>query len=111
MRPMVIKDLLTVEDVASLLKVSQTKVRSLIHKKMIKADHFGKQWLIKSDDLELYIKQNNIMIEPDDHPRLSDEIPDIIALSFFSGAMGLDIGMEKAGIKPLLACECDKYCR
>ena len=33
------------------------------------------------------------------------------ALSFFSGAMGLDLGFEKAGIDVLLACEFDKYCR
>lgn len=33
------------------------------------------------------------------------------ALSFFSGAMGLDIGLHKAGIQTLLACEIDKYCR
>ena len=33
------------------------------------------------------------------------------ALSFFSGAMGLDLGFEKAGIDVLLACEFDKQCR
>lgn len=33
------------------------------------------------------------------------------SLSFFSGAMGLDIGLHKAGIKTLLACEIDKYAR
>lgn len=34
-----------------------------------------------------------------------------IVLSFFSGAMGLDLGMEKAGFDVRLACEFDKYCR
>lgn len=33
---------------------------------------------------------------------------DLLALSFFSGAMGLDIGLEKAGIKTILASEIDK---
>jgi len=33
------------------------------------------------------------------------------ALSFFSGAMGLDIGLEKAGINTVLACEFDRACR
>jgi len=33
------------------------------------------------------------------------------ALSFFSGCMGLDIGLEKAGIKTLLTCDFDKHCR
>jgi DNA (cytosine-5)-methyltransferase 1 len=34
-----------------------------------------------------------------------------IALSFFSGAMGLDLGIEKAGFDIVLACENDKYCK
>jgi DNA (cytosine-5)-methyltransferase 1 len=33
------------------------------------------------------------------------------ALSFFSGAMGLDLGLERAGLSMLLACEHDKACR
>lgn len=32
-------------------------------------------------------------------------------LSFFSGALGLDIGLEKFGFQPLLYCEIDKICR
>lgn len=32
-------------------------------------------------------------------------------LSFFSGAMGLDIGLEKSGLNVLMACEIDKSCR
>ena len=31
------------------------------------------------------------------------------ALSFFSGAMGMDIGLEKAGIDVTLACESEKF--
>jgi DNA (cytosine-5)-methyltransferase 1 len=34
-----------------------------------------------------------------------------IALSFFSGAMGCDLGIEKAGFEILLACEFDKTCQ
>lgn len=48
---------------------------------------------------------------PDDRPRRAGGLPPIVALSFFSGAMGLDIGMSNGGIKPLLACENNKYCR
>lgn len=33
------------------------------------------------------------------------------AISFFSGAMGLDLGLEKAGIEIVLACENNKFCR
>lgn len=31
-------------------------------------------------------------------------------LSFFSGALGLDLGLERAGFEPSLACEVDKFC-
>jgi DNA (cytosine-5)-methyltransferase 1 len=34
-----------------------------------------------------------------------------IALSFFSGAMGLDLGIEKSGFDILLACETDLFCQ
>jgi DNA (cytosine-5)-methyltransferase 1 len=36
---------------------------------------------------------------------------DTRVLSFFSGAMGLDIGLHNVGFKTLLACEIDKACR
>ena len=32
-------------------------------------------------------------------------------VSFFSGALGLDLGLEKAGLVPLLYCENNKYCQ
>ena len=35
----------------------------------------------------------------------------IKALSFFSGAMGLDLGLEKAGIEVILTCESEKIIR
>lgn len=36
---------------------------------------------------------------------------ELTTLSFFSGAMGLDIGLEKEGFNVVLACEFDKACR
>lgn len=35
----------------------------------------------------------------------------LTAISLFTGAMGLDIGLEKAGVEILAACEIDKVCR
>ncbi|HDR1580036.1 TPA: DNA cytosine methyltransferase [Pasteurella multocida] len=32
-------------------------------------------------------------------------------ISFFSGALGLDLGLEKGGLNPLLFCEVDKHCQ
>lgn len=103
--------MLSVHEVASKLKVSDQYVRSILRSGQLRAEMVGKQWIISPNDLNKYIVENNVIIEPDDHARASDELPNLVALSFFSGAMGLDIGMEKAGIKALLACEFDKACR
>ena len=106
-----IDSLLTVSDVANRIKVSQQYVRKLISEEKLKATRIGTQWVIEPCELDRYIKDYDVCIEPDDHERLSDDLPDIIALSFFSGAMGLDIGMSNGGIHALLACEFNKYCR
>lgn len=36
---------------------------------------------------------------------------DMNYISFFSGALGLDLGFEESGLKPLLFCEVDKKCK
>lgn len=105
------EDILTVAQVATYLKVTPQYVRKLIKENRLKSSRVGKQWLIAPSDLQKFIKDDDFFIEPDDHERRSSDIPPLIALSFFSGAMGLDLGMEKGGIKSLLACEFNKYCR
>jgi DNA (cytosine-5)-methyltransferase 1 len=50
-------------------------------------------------------------INPPDKARTSKKLPKLKALSFFSGALGLDQGLEKAGLDLLLACEMNKACR
>lgn len=107
----IVKKFLTVQDIANYLKVTPQYVRKLIKEKKLMAERIGSQWIVQSDYLIDYMKNNNIMIEPDDHERLDEDIPEIVALSFFSGAMGLDIGMSNGGIQALLACEFNKFCR
>ena len=104
-------NLLTAGEVAKKLKVTAQSVRLLIKNGMLNAERVGNQWLTSIEDLNEYIEKNDVVIEPDDHERLSDDIPEIVALSFFSGAMGLDIGMKNGGIDALLACEFNKACR
>lgn len=103
--------LLSCNEVAKRLKVTPQYIRKLITEEKLPAKRVGKQWVVLEDDLKKYIKENDVIIEPDDHERHSDDLPDIIALSFFSGAMGLDIGMKNGGIRALFACEFNKYCR
>jgi len=103
--------MISVHDVALQLKVSDQHIRSLLRKGELKAEMIGKQWIIHQEAVNQYVIDYNVAIEPDDHPRRTTEIPNIVALSFFSGAMGLDIGMAQGGIDALLACESDKACR
>lgn len=103
--------MLSVKEAADRLKVTEQQVRSLLRKGDIAASMVGKQWIIQEEDLDKYVVNSGYVIAPDDRPRVSSELPDVIALSFFSGAMGLDIGMRNAGIHALLACEFDKTCR
>ena len=105
------KQIYSVADVSRKMGVTPQYVRKLIRSKELAATDVGKQWVVSERALEAYFKKNNIVEAPKDHRREEGQLPDITALSFFSGAMGLDIGMRNAGIPALLACEVDKYCR
>lgn len=106
-----LENLLTIQDVADKLKVTPQYARKLIKEEKLVATKLGSQWVVKIEDLKKYIQEYDVIIEPDDHARGDGKIPEIVALSFFSGAMGLDIGMKNGGISALLACEFNKYCR
>lgn len=103
--------LLSVKDAAERLAVTQQHVRTLLRTRALEGQQIGKQWLIEPEALISYLEKQND-VNPKDHPaRREGPLPKLKALSFFSGAMGLDLGLEKAGIHVLLACEIDKHCR
>lgn len=102
---------LSTTEVADELCCSKQFVRNLIKEKQLKAAKIGNTWVINRNDLNKWIKKSNYIIEPCDHPRDSFIIPDKVALSFFTGAGGLDIGMAKAGIHPILVNDIDKNAR
>ncbi|MCK6373943.1 MAG: DNA cytosine methyltransferase [Zoogloea sp.] len=105
-----IPEFLSVKDAAERLGVSQQRVRSLLRSCLLDGRQVGKQWLVSPASLESYASSGGG--EPKDHAaRRTGPLPELKALSFFSGAMGLDLGLEKAGIHVLLACEVDKHCR
>ena len=108
---MPLSDFITVNEASSILKVTTQHVRTLIRNESLPAERVGSQWLISKSALETYISDNDVMIEPDDRMRESVVLPQIVAMSFFSGAMGLDIGMKNGGIDAVLACEFNKFCR
>lgn len=107
---MALPELISVKDVANSLGVSQQRVRAILRSGELQGQQIGKQWLISPEALEKFIAQGGGNT-PDHTPKRHHPLPKIKALSFFSGAMGLDLGLEKAGIPVLLACEVDKHCR
>jgi len=102
-----------IKDAAERLKISVQRVRTLCRQEDLVARKLGGSWLISEVSVEKYgLKTAHRIAE--DHPAYhtstkAQKKP--IALSFFSGAMGLDLGVEKAGFEVRLACEIDKYCR
>lgn len=104
---MIPEELLSIKTVSERLGLSEQRIRSLVRQGDINAVRVGHSWVIPREALNGYIEN----LEPEDHSRTIGEMPKIKALSFFSGAMGLDLGLEEAGIPMILACEIDKSCR
>lgn len=101
---------ITIKEAASQLKISEQRVRTLCRSGDIDARKIGNSWVINQASLKKYgLKTAHHVAE--DHPVYKVDTNKPVALSFFSGAMGLDLGVEKAGFDIRLACEIDKFCR
>lgn len=106
--------ILSSKDAALFLGVSEQYVRNLCRANVVSANRIGKMWLLEKSSLERYKSQQEsktkhvISLDRNSMETVSDKP---IAISFFSGAMGLDIGIERAGFDLRLACEVDKFCR
>ena len=104
-------ELLSSKECATLLGVTTQTISRLANNREIPFSTVGNRRVFSPEDIESYMKTNNIIAAPQDHARLSEELPNITAVSFFSGALGLDLGMESAGISSQLYCENDLKCR
>ena len=102
--------LLSIKSVSEIMGLSEQRVRVLVREGVIDAVRVGNAWVVSDQALEKYIASQGGPL-PSNHSRTDGPLPRIKALSFFSGAMGLDLGLEQAGISMLLACEMDKACR
>jgi DNA (cytosine-5)-methyltransferase 1 len=105
-----IPEALSTKEASQLLKLSEQRVRTLLRTGELSGRQIGKNWITSREAIETY-SNNGVDGFPQDRPRGKAPLPTIKALSFFSGAMGLDLGLEHAGIPVLLACEMDKACR
>lgn len=107
--------LLDIDRASKVLNITPQQVRTLCRNKKIPSEKISGRWVIYEKDILNYYDNNscgttenqgtyytNTQITANAKP---------IALSFFSGAMGLDLGLEKAGFEILLSCEVDNACR
>lgn len=104
--------LTNIKTAAHKLGLTPQQVRNLCRKGKLPGEKVGASWILQEEDIESYIATTNCGFA-EDKAIFSVEKKQTkpIALSFFSGAMGMDIGLESAGFEVLLACEVDNACR
>lgn len=101
---------ITIADAVAILGVSEQRVRTLCRERLLIARKVGTNWLIDEQSVLNYGLTTGHKVA-EDHPTYNARQDKPVVLSFFSGAMGLDIGLESAGFDVRLVCEVDKYCR
>lgn len=105
-----IPEAISVKEAAAKIGVSEQRARTLLRNGSLEGRQMGKHWITTEAAVAVYLESGGAK-PPEDRARSAGPLPSLKALSFFSGAMGLDQGLEKAGIQMLLACEMDKACR
>lgn len=104
-------DLITIDAFARVIGVTPPTASRIVRSGEVSSLSDGRRRLVTRDALNDYLTRNNLVPAPEDHARRGRERNDLVSLSFFSGALGLDLGMEQAGFSPLLYCESDRKCR
>jgi DNA (cytosine-5)-methyltransferase 1 len=103
---------LSVKETSEMLDCSEQYVRKLLRYGEISGERISGRWIVASESVcEYRCKEEATNIIVPDRGRRSFTKPTLKALSFFSGCMGLDLGLEKEGIEVLLACEIDPAAR
>jgi len=103
--------LLSVNDVAQILRLSPQRVRQLIKAGSLVAELVGSSWVVdRTSVMELALETGSSTRLPSS-ARVASNPNQLRVLSFFSGAMGLDLGLEEAGLVTVLACEFDRASR
>lgn len=107
------ENLYSVEEAANELNFSAQYVRKLLRDEKLQGIKVGKTWVIPSEIIQNFDKTAHLIHNSEMDRRSTQKIKTGVpkVLSFFSGAMGLDLGLEKSGFQTLLACEIDKASR
>jgi DNA (cytosine-5)-methyltransferase 1 len=102
----------SVKETSEILGFSEQYVRKLLKSGEIGGERIGQRWVVASESANEYrSKVDPVDMSVIDRSRRSSNQPQLKALSFFSGCMGLDLGLEKEEIEVLLACEVDAAAR
>ena len=102
---------LSVKESALLLRISEQSVRAMLSKGDLNGARLGRTWVVETESVHDLARARGHMQPSTAGSKRSSKKYHLRALSFFSGAMGLDLGLERAGIETLLACEFDKWSR
>lgn len=106
--------MLSINEASSKLNLTPQQVRNLCRDGKVQAEKVGRTWIIPENALTEYCSSTSAGVAED---QLFYGIGEVkrdgkpIALSFFSGAMGMDLGLEKAGFQTIFASEIDNACR
>jgi DNA (cytosine-5)-methyltransferase 1 len=107
--------LVDTKQAASLLNLTPQQVGNLCRNGKLRSQKIGGAWVIDKDEITKHYDRTSCGVA-ENHTSyytnkeiIKNKKP--IALSFFSGAMGLDLGIEEAGFEVLLTCEIDNSCR
>lgn len=107
--------LIDINKASELLKITPQQVRNLCRNKKLPCEKISGSWVLYEQGIYNYYDNSSCGTAENqatyytNEEILSKNKP--IALSFFSGAMGLDLGLEKSGFEILLSCEIDNACR
>ncbi len=110
--------LLDIKKASVLLKLTPQQVRNICRDGKLNSIRVGSTWAIELKDINKYKGGNLYKTNQPTEDRATKFSHDRIisikkpkVLSFFSGAMGLDLGLERAGFEVLLCCEVNNACR
>jgi len=105
--------MLSISEAAIKLNLSPQQVRNLCKDSKLESEKIGSTWIVDEKSVDNLISSSNCGVAENQaiYGFNDRDGSKPISLSFFSGAMGMDIGLERAGFQTLLASEIDKACR
>lgn len=103
--------LLTAQEAARRTGLSPSSITRLAESGDLRFETIGARKVYAEHHVDAYMQENGLSVAPGDHVRIGTDLPEVTAVSFFSGAGGLDLGFEREGIPMLMFSEIDRHAR